>query len=425
MSREDQDPMRLNQIFNESFKKIETLVKPENQDGGYVYTSPVTSSVYGGPSPGGVYEPSLSATAAPPAYSAPEYFSFTTSTTAPAVADSRGDWYGTPTAGEYGVPSAEAAFSSTGKPEPTYTGLTSAYDWNTGNLFPADPMYGATENLQPVTNVGYQACPPQATLSLQTIPPPPPPLLGVQQPLELNDALDVMKTHADISKNGLDAVSPVGLAQNFGKRKLDDYAGPGNLEDLQPSSSNTGKTKSKSKRSRVKSDVSEAQSAEDAEDASMDPEEKDKKDKDRRYANNQRERVRIRDINDALKELGRICHTHKQADKPMTKLAILNSAVDVIMALENQVRDRNLNPGVACLKRRTTGSSSTDGMSPSPSMPGTSSSSSGYSVPATAAASAGSSSTPQSQDYNFLGPTDTTNHLLPTDNVPYSDANIS
>ena len=115
--------------------------------------------------------------------------------------------------------------------------------------------------------------------------------------------------------------------------------------------------------------VSESQNAEDAEDASMDPQDKECKDKDRRYANNQRERVRIRDINDALKELGRICHTHAKNDKPMTKLAILNSAVDVIMGLENQVRDRNLNPGVACLKRRATGSS-TDGLSPSPSLPG-------------------------------------------------------
>ena len=70
-----------------------------------------------------------------------------------------------------------------------------------------------------------------------------------------------------------------------------------------------------------------------------------------------RSQVRIRDINEALKELGRICSTHLKSDKPMTKLGIMNNAVDVIMTLEQQVRERNLNPKVACLKRREEGSS--------------------------------------------------------------------
>ena len=71
-----------------------------------------------------------------------------------------------------------------------------------------------------------------------------------------------------------------------------------------------------------------------------------------------KERVRIRDINEALKELGRICASHQKSDKPMTKLGILNNAVDVIMTLEQQVRERNLNPKVACLQRQETSSSS-------------------------------------------------------------------
>lgn len=49
-------------------------------------------------------------------------------------------------------------------------------------------------------------------------------------------------------------------------------------------------------------------------------------------------RIRIRDINEALKELGRMCMTHLKTDKPQTKLGILNMAVEVIMSLEQQVR---------------------------------------------------------------------------------------
>ena len=78
----------------------------------------------------------------------------------------------------------------------------------------------------------------------------------------------------------------------------------------------------------------------------FDPETKVVKETERRSANNARERIRIRDINEALKELGRICMSHLKSDKPQTKLSILNMAVDVIITLEQQVRERNLNPKV-------------------------------------------------------------------------------
>ncbi|XP_015438932.1 PREDICTED: transcription factor 12 [Dufourea novaeangliae] len=91
---------------------------------------------------------------------------------------------------------------------------------------------------------------------------------------------------------------------------------------------------------------------ESAEDEDDDPDVKAQREKERRQANNARERIRIRDINEALKELGRMCMTHLKTDKPQTKLGILNMAVEVIMTLEQQVRERNLNPKAACLKRR-------------------------------------------------------------------------
>ncbi|XP_067621580.1 protein daughterless [Eurosta solidaginis] len=87
-------------------------------------------------------------------------------------------------------------------------------------------------------------------------------------------------------------------------------------------------------------------------DDDVEPAVKAMREKERRQANNARERIRIRDINEALKELGRMCMTHLKSDKPQTKLGILNMAVEVIMTLEQQVRERNLNPKAACLKRR-------------------------------------------------------------------------
>uniref|UniRef100_A0A182X315 BHLH domain-containing protein n=1 Tax=Anopheles quadriannulatus TaxID=34691 RepID=A0A182X315_ANOQN len=117
-----------------------------------------------------------------------------------------------------------------------------------------------------------------------------------------------------------------------------------NNSDTKPSSSVQGSAKG-AKRQRKYAD-------DDDDDDDLDPLAKDRKERERRQANNARERIRIRDINEALKELGRMCMSHLKSDKPQTKLGILNMAVEVIMTLEQQVRERNLNPKAACLKRR-------------------------------------------------------------------------
>ncbi|VDL89981.1 unnamed protein product [Schistocephalus solidus] len=50
--------------------------------------------------------------------------------------------------------------------------------------------------------------------------------------------------------------------------------------------------------------------------------------------------VRVRDINDAFKELGRMCMIHLKNERPQTKLTILQQAVSLITSLEQQVRGK-------------------------------------------------------------------------------------
>merc|ERR1719341_315177 len=224
--------------------------------------------------------------------------------------------------------------------EPTATYLTSSSP-NPAGYVDSWQAPGFPPTVEPLQPISYSAFPP-ATLAQQQ------PTRYLPVP-ELDDALNVLQNHAVIPN----ANPPLVVAhKSSGKRKLEEFKTE--VDDCQPSSSggdDGARARQPSrKRSRGRSDE-EAQGEEDAATDSKD------KDVDRRWANNQRERVRIRDINEALKELGRICASHQKSDKPMTKLGILNNAVDVIMTLEQQVRERNLNPKVACLQRQETSSS--------------------------------------------------------------------
>ncbi|KAM4642907.1 transcription factor 4 isoform 2-T2 [Amazona ochrocephala] len=120
-------------------------------------------------------------------------------------------------------------------------------------------------------------------------------------------------------------------------------------ENLQDSKASEDKKLEEDKKE-LKSITRSRSSTNDDED--LTPEQKAEREKERRMANNARERLRVRDINEAFKELGRMVQLHLKSDKPQTKLLILHQAVAVILSLEQQVRERNLNPKAACLKRR-------------------------------------------------------------------------
>ncbi|XP_008563884.1 PREDICTED: transcription factor 4-like, partial [Galeopterus variegatus] len=94
-------------------------------------------------------------------------------------------------------------------------------------------------------------------------------------------------------------------------------------------------------------------------DEDLTPEQKAEREKERRMANNARERLRVRDINEAFKELGRMVQLHLKSDKPQTKLLILHQAVAVILSLEQQVRGQCRlvalqSSWVACITRTET-----------------------------------------------------------------------
>ena len=51
------------------------------------------------------------------------------------------------------------------------------------------------------------------------------------------------------------------------------------------------------------------------------PQEREERERQRRMANNARERLRVRDINEAFKELGRMTQMHMKNDKPQVSVS--------------------------------------------------------------------------------------------------------
>lgn len=369
MSLSEDDPMQLYQKFTESFNKI---AKPEENGGGHFpnyegvppglpgpnnfneftgagspFEAPhSTAGIFGGKSGGypGYHASSTSSNLPPmstPSLSQPQM----------ATLEPRQDWYN-PANFPIGADAASHNSSNLYGPVP-------AYDYQQPNYVAQDPMFGLVNgygggrlSVPHIDPDHFQAGVAGGVHGMQNHD-------VINSQPSLDDALGMLRS-PDENTNSCNipgGLEPGAMARMSGKRKAADSGST----DLQPSSSTPAATRG---RPRSKKTV-KAGDAELAEDDSIDDDDKNQKDTDRRWTNNQRERVRVKDINEALKELGRICHTHLKSDKPMTKLGVLNHAVDVIMQLEQQVRERNLNPKVACLKRREEGSGS-DGWTPPP-----------------------------------------------------------
>jgi len=333
MSLSEDDPMQLYQKFTESFNKI---AKPDENGHYQQFENQIGFNEFS-PNPNTQFDTAAGIFAPKPQY---QYQPQPSPSPGGHGLESRGgqDWAGYPSASFLPGQEPGTTFAHTAQ---SY-GALSAYDYQ--QPYVQDPMFGMTNGFgvsvgRPPTSASPLTPGHPEHVSSHT--------MGLGGQPMLDEALSMLRSH---DENSGVVSYPPGLGSVAVKRK------PGSLDsvtmDQQPSSStSSGRGRPRSKKSKKTDD------AEMEEDGSIDGEDKGKKDTDRRWTNNQRERVRIRDINEALKELGRICSTHLKSDKPMTKLGIMNNAVDVIMTLEQQVRERNLNPKVACLKRREEGSS--------------------------------------------------------------------
>lgn len=175
----------------------------------------------------------------------------------------------------------------------------------------------------------------------------------------ISSHVDQMGSHHNTSENteskSLDGAPSEKASLALKEEKMDKIDGDSTKsessgEGSKSSVTSPGGNGPPSKRSRYGDDTSLAGSEPNDEDES--PEAKAERERVRRQANNARERIRVRDINEAFKELGQMVALQSGSTQPLTKVMILQHAVHVISSLEQQVRERNLNPKAACLKRR-------------------------------------------------------------------------
>nr|XP_019964828.1 PREDICTED: transcription factor E2-alpha-like isoform X2 [Paralichthys olivaceus] len=156
--------------------------------------------------------------------------------------------------------------------------------------------------------------------------------------------------HGSTSVPGSQPEGFTGLSSSVHRSSASDIKKEGKEDDDNCSNTDKSEDEKKDMKARLQTSLDDDDDEDDDEDLPV--EIKVEREKVRRMANNTRERLRVRDINEAFKELGRMCQLHLSYEKQQTKLIVLQQAVNVIVNLEQQVRERNLNPKAACLKRR-------------------------------------------------------------------------
>ncbi|KAK0040929.1 transcription factor 12-like isoform X5, partial [Biomphalaria pfeifferi] len=110
------------------------------------------------------------------------------------------------------------------------------------------------------------------------------------------------------------------------------------IDKSSKSGSHSGEPPAKRSRTHGKASSNHEDGDKTDDDANLTPADKAERERLRRQANNNRERVRVRDINEAFKELGQMVTLHCNSSQPLTKLMVLQQAVNVITSLESQVR---------------------------------------------------------------------------------------
>lgn len=265
--------------------------------------------------------------------------------------------------------------------------LASMYstDTHTSSSFPSNPSTPVaspppliSDRTQVSTSQSASANP--AWVTNQAPGNPSPPFVDSMQQLNrmqesLDDAIWVLKSHAESTSQRNQAVPPnshypptpqfpPGLTDQLQNLQNAALEAPGGLEASTNALLNTmnavraeagllgSEKKTKGKMEAKGKKRSKDHLDDEIKDVNEDSTTKVLRETERRHANNARERIRVRDINEAFKELGRMCSLHLKNESPQTKLTILHQAVTIITSLESQVRERNLNPKAACLKRR-------------------------------------------------------------------------